>query len=639
MCKTAKANDDIDSEIAHIYDTLEGMGHNVRATKDIFGRTFAVPVDEEHKATQDPLCVTLCNFSKPHMAAFHSSWFGFFSSFYSTFAAASLSAYIIPDLNLSNEEWSLSGTMAVCGTIVFRLAMGWICDKFGARRGLGILLLGTTPAIVLIMFVTNAWQFIILRCIIGFSLATFVACQTWCSQMFSKKVVGIANATAAGWGNLGGGITNLTMPYIFLIFMSFTGDDESRSWRLSYLIPLALHIISGVVCLVSRDLPDGNFGELERSGAKTKSRSDVVLKVGASNINAWILTLTYGMCFGIELTMNNVAARYFYAYQGLSPQISGICAACWGLMNIIARSIGGWISDWANARFKMRGRLWAAWIVQTVEGVMCILLGIVTMNYDAPNTDKSAIKQPVWTFIPETPIRNYLKLPSGWVSLSETCGNISTTVDITASVCNTLSVKTDEALRNCLYIDSTTLLKQTAPLEHGGPDMNCISNSGTLGLVMLLVILFSLCVQAAEGLHYGIVPYVSRPALGVVSGMVGAGGNTGAVISGLAFFKGQYRTDLGFIYMGIMVMSITSLLAFVYFPDMGSMLFKPGGLGSYDPQIIKPPKGYEGADKMDFAEAERRMSAVTPVVSTSSSSEKEDGAAAPPTAEVQVNKA
>ena len=68
MCKTAKANDDIDSEIAHIYDTLEGMGHNVRATKDIFGRTFAVPVDEEHKATQDPLCVTLCNFSKPHMA-------------------------------------------------------------------------------------------------------------------------------------------------------------------------------------------------------------------------------------------------------------------------------------------------------------------------------------------------------------------------------------------------------------------------------------------------------------------------------------------------------------------------------------------------------------------------------------------
>ena len=29
-------------------------------------------------------------------------------------------------------------------------------------------------------------------------------------------------------------------------------------------------------------------------------------------------------------------------------------------------------------------------------------------------------------------------------------------------------------------------------------------------------------IQAAEGLHYGIVPYVSRPALGIVSGMVSA---------------------------------------------------------------------------------------------------------------------
>jgi len=39
------------------------------------------------------------------------------------------------------------------------------------------------------------------------------------------------------------------------------------------------------------------------------------------------------------------------------------------------------------------------------------------------------------------------------------------------------------------------------------------------------------------------------------------------------------------------------------------MLFKAGGLGSYDPQIIKPPEGYEGADKMNFAEAERRLEA------------------------------
>jgi NNP family nitrate/nitrite transporter-like MFS transporter len=90
--------------------------------------------------------------------------------------------------------------------------------------------------------------------------------------MFSRRIIGVANATAAGWGNLGGGITNLTMPYFFLAFMSATGKDEDLSWRLTYLIPLACHIIAMAMSAVSQDLPDGNYGELENSGVKQKSK-------------------------------------------------------------------------------------------------------------------------------------------------------------------------------------------------------------------------------------------------------------------------------------------------------------------------------------------------------------------------------
>ena len=93
-----------------------GMGKNSELTKDVFGRQFVLPVDKEHKADICN-CSTLCVTANPHMRAFHTSWFGFVSSFYSTFAAAPLYAYIADDLNLTDMEWGLSGTFAIFGTI------------------------------------------------------------------------------------------------------------------------------------------------------------------------------------------------------------------------------------------------------------------------------------------------------------------------------------------------------------------------------------------------------------------------------------------------------------------------------------------------------------------------------------------
>ena len=120
--------------------------------------------------------------------------------------------------------------------------------------------------------------------------------------------------------------------------------------------------------------------------------------------------------------------------------------------------------------------------------------------------------------------------------------------------------------------------------------------------VVVIMFLFSISVQMAEGLTYGIVPFVSRPALGVVSGMVGAGGNAGAVLTNAAFFvSDSVRTDTGLINMGIMIVVATLSLFVVYFPDQGGMLVKAGGW-AYDPQRIKPPAGYKGSDEitLDF---------------------------------------
>jgi NNP family nitrate/nitrite transporter-like MFS transporter len=70
------------------------------------------------------------------------------------------------------------------------------------------------------------------------------------------------------------------------------------------------------------------------------------------------MVATYGFCFGVELTMNNIVAGYLYDQFNLDIITAGILASCYGLMNLFARSIGGMLSDLTSVKFGMRGRLW-----------------------------------------------------------------------------------------------------------------------------------------------------------------------------------------------------------------------------------------------------------------------------------------
>jgi NNP family nitrate/nitrite transporter-like MFS transporter len=370
------------------------------------------------------------------------------------------------------------------------------------------------------------------------------------------------------------------------------------------------------MALSGRDLPDGNFKELEASGAKQKSNSGVVLKVGASNVNAWILTITYGFCFGVELTMTNVAAFYFYEYHGMTPLLSSVFASIFGLVNLCARSLGGLWSDAASAKFGMRGRIWSLWFWQSVEGALCIVMAVITLGYDAPEDGKPLINGyaqvgPTW----ENKDGRWQNKDGPWTELIAPMvdGKVAaafTKEEYQIVPCGALSLKLTDGMKAALkaafvptaeVTESPWLSVGTVVLTQK-PDLpgDCISNSGTVGIVVLVMFLFSVAVQMAEGLTFGVVPYVSRPALGVVSGMVGAGGNLGAVIATSIFFKGSaMRTDTGILYLGITILAVTLSCFGLYFPDSGGMLFGAGKL-KYDPQIIKPPANYRGADSMNY---------------------------------------
>merc|ERR1711988_961536 len=140
------------------------------------------------------------------------------------------------------------------------------------------------------------------------------------------------------------------------------------------------------------------------------------------------------------------------------------------------------------------------------------------------------------------------------------------------------------------------------------PAPTCIHNQSTIGLTLFCIILFSIGVQMAEGLHFGIVPYISRPALGVVSGMVGAGGNTGALIS-KKYIIGADFLDLGFIHLGFVIIIGSLSMLFIFFPGEGG-IFLPKTF-PYNPQLIKESSGQKGADELDFSKAAAKPNDVT----------------------------
>jgi len=166
--------------------------------------------------------------------------------------------------------------------------------------------------------------------------------------MFAPNVVGTANATSAGWGNSGGGVTQSVMPWVLAGVLAL-GVGQSLGWRLSMLLPGALMLVVAVLYWkLTQDCPQGNYSELRAQGIEIiggKKGGWQVFKAAMKNYRVWMLFVTYGACFGVELFVHNVAASYYVDRYKLSLQAAGMAAGSFGLLALFARAIGGLLSD------------------------------------------------------------------------------------------------------------------------------------------------------------------------------------------------------------------------------------------------------------------------------------------------------
>ena len=403
----------------------------------------------QNKATS--FWINIFRLDMPQIRAFHMSWFAFFLCFFAWFGIAPLMMVVRDEMHLTQTQigWSIIASVAI--TVVARLGIGWLCDRIGPRLSYTwLLVLGSIP-VMLIGLAHDPWTFILCRLLIGVIGASFVITQYHTSVMFAPNVVGTANATSAGWGNLGGGVTQFAMPLVFALFVSVFGFSAAWGWRMSMFVAGLVCLLTGVAYyFFTQDTPDGNFKDLRAAGKMPdKKKSNGAFLEAWKDHRVWALSLIYGCCFGMELTICNIAALYFADYFELSLFWAGAMAFLYGGMNLFARPLGGVISDTIGGRVGLRGRV-------------------------------------MWVFA-------------------------------------------------ALFCEGLTLM--------------VFSQIRVLALAIPVLMLFGLFVQMSNGATFSVVPFVNKRALGAVAGIVGAGGNAGAVAAGF-LFKGDVAWPTALLILG-----------------------------------------------------------------------------------------
>jgi MFS transporter, NNP family, nitrate/nitrite transporter len=412
----------------------------------------------ERKATR----IDLFSLSTVQMKAFHITWLAFFVCFFAWFAAAPLMPLIRDEFGLTKDQIANINIASVAVTILVRMIIGPLCDKYGPRRTYTWLLaLGSIPVFGL-AFAQSYTSFLFFRLCIGAIGASFVITQYHTSVMFAPNVVGTANATVGGWGNAGGGATQSLMPLIVAAVVSL-GVEKALGWRVAMFVPgIAMLIMAFVYARYTQDTPQGDIVDLRAKGVNVDSGKKggwAIFLQAAANYRTWMLALTYGACFGVEIFIHNIAASYYVDQFGLSLQGAGFAAGIFGALALFARALGGIASDRIAVLKGLDGRTLLLFALMLGEGLGLLLF----------------------------------------------------------------------------------------------------SKASSVGLAIAAMTIFGLFTHMACGATYALTPFIDRKALGGVAGLIGAGGNLGAVLAGF-LNKASTSTQECLMLLGFIVIA-TSLCA------------------------------------------------------------------------------
>lgn len=353
--------------------------------------------------------------SNPEIRALHLTWIAFYISFFVWFGMAPLASSMLKSVNwLTPDDLKLFAIANVALTIPARIIVGMALDRWGPRRVFSVLLVIMAVPALFFAFGDSRTQLLVARLILSSIGASFVVGIHMTAMWFKPKDIGFAEGFYAGWGNFGSAAAAMSLPAIAIhifggpegwrwaiassslimaaygVYYWFAITDgpagtiqhkpkkasamEVSTWAdMIKLIIWTVPMIGVLAILVWRI---ENMGYLSATGAllcylaiasvvvyqiiQILRVNIPILKKGVPEDDKYpfnsvvALNSTYFANFGAELAVVSMLPMFFEMTWGLTPTTAGLIAASFAFVNLVARPMGGLVSDrLGNRRFVM----------------------------------------------------------------------------------------------------------------------------------------------------------------------------------------------------------------------------------------------------------------------------------------------
>lgn len=261
-----------------------------------------------------------------HLPSLLSAFLYFDVSFMVWVLLGALGVMVAQDLNLNATQKGLMVAVPILGGSIFRIIMGFLTDRIGAKRtGLIGMTATMVPLCLLWLTGTNLPQVFAAGFLLGIAGASFAAAIPLASRWYPPKYRGLAMGIA-GAGNSG---------TVFAVWFAPRLAETFGSWHAVFglaMIPIGLVMI--IFALFAKDAPDQPPAQPLHSYFAVWKEKD-----------AWLFCFFYSVTFGGFVGFSSFLPILIHDLYGLNQvEASGFVTAC-VFAGSFVRPIGGWLAD------------------------------------------------------------------------------------------------------------------------------------------------------------------------------------------------------------------------------------------------------------------------------------------------------